>query len=72
MMMGKGGKKKAIPIHINIFVRGAINKVLFMLPSNYKYNYNLMYMKICARYKLKQIQIAHWMAIRHRARRGLL
>jgi len=26
-MMGKGGKKKAIPIHINKFVRGAVKKV---------------------------------------------
>ena len=71
-MMGKGGKKKAIPIHISIFVRGAVNKVLFMLPSNYKYNYNLMYIKICARNKLKQIPMLYWMASRHRARRGLL
>lgn len=52
-MMGKGGKKKAIPIHISIFVRGAVNEVLFMLPSNYKYIYNLKYIKICARYKFQ-------------------
>lgn len=55
--MGKGGKKKAIPIYISIFVRRAVNKVLFKLPFNYKYIYNLKYMKICARHKLKQIPI---------------
>lgn len=49
-MMGKGGKKKAIPIHINILIRGGVRKCRSNIyaPFNYNYTYNLKYMKICA------------------------
>lgn len=52
-MMGKGGKKKSNSNTYKYICKGAVNKALFILPSNYKYNYNLMYIKICARNKFQ-------------------
>ena len=68
--MGKGGSNSNTYKYI---CKGASKeKYNLMLPFNYKYNYNLKYMKIWARNKLKQTSILYWMTSRHRARRGLL
>lgn len=51
-MMGMKGKKKAIQIHINILIRRGVENDIYT-PFNYNYTYNLKYMKICARHKIK-------------------
>ena len=48
-MMGKGGSNSNTYKYI---CKGSCKKVC-MAPHNYKYNYNLKYMKICARYKFR-------------------
>ena len=55
-MMGKGGKKSNSNTYKYICkgsCKEGVNKVLFKLPFNYKYTYNLKYIKIWARHKFQ-------------------
>ena len=48
--MSKGGSNS------NTYKYICKKKYKLLIPSNYKYNYNLKYMKICARHKLKHLK----------------